>query len=81
MLIGIPMNAEWEYAARAGTTTKYFWGDSAVQAGEYAWFIKNSYDGNDEHVYPFGRKNPNPWGLYDTAGEAALITTLNKHRQ
>ncbi len=66
----LPTNAEWEYAARAGTTTKYFWGDSAGQAGEYAWFIKNSYDGNDEHAYPVGSKKPNPWGLYDTAGNA-----------
>ncbi len=62
--IRLPSEAEWEYACRAGTTTKYSFGDAAADLGGYAWFTGNA-KGNDP---PVGAKKPNPWGLYDMHG-------------
>ena len=62
--IRLPSEAEWEYTARAGTTTIYSFGDDEKKHVDYAWSNVNA-SGNDP---PVGVKEPNPWGLYDIHG-------------
>lgn len=61
----LPSEAEWEYAARAGTTTRYSFGDKDADLDRHAWYGGDFTTGG---THPVGRKAPNSWGLYDTHG-------------
>ena len=62
----LPSEAQWEYAARGETNTRFSWGDETI-AGGYAWYDSNS----GARTHPVGAKNPNGFGLYDTSGNVA----------
>jgi formylglycine-generating enzyme required for sulfatase activity len=62
--VRLPTEAEWEYCARAGTKTKYSFGDDAKDLDAHGWYHGNAA-GYDP---PVGAKKPNPWGLYDVHG-------------
>jgi formylglycine-generating enzyme required for sulfatase activity len=64
----LPTEAEWECAARAGTTTGFSYGNDPAYAvtTNYAWFIDLGHP--DLTVHAVGQKLPNPWGLYDVHG-------------
>ncbi|GIW79464.1 MAG: hypothetical protein KatS3mg105_1271 [Gemmatales bacterium] len=60
----LPTQVEWEYACRAGTATKYFFGEADSQIGCFAWYAANSMD----RTHPVGQKQGNGWGFYDMYG-------------
>ena len=62
----LPSESEWEYACRAGTETRFYWGDdlNETEIGNYAWYTGNS--GSQTHEV--GTREPNAWNLYDMSG-------------
>jgi len=65
--LSLPWEAEWELACRAGTSTKWWFGDSPDQLGEYAWFGDNSQG----QVHNVGELRANPLGLFDMYGNVS----------
>ncbi len=63
----LPTEAEWEYAARAGTTAIYVCGDEEECLDAVAW----TYENSDGETHPVGQKEPNAFGLYDTQGNVS----------
>lgn len=66
----LPSEAEWEYAARAGTTTDYLSGEGASGMADFAWFRTNA----EMQAHPVGKKKPNAFGLYDIFGNVSEWT-------
>jgi len=60
----VPFEAEWEYAARAGSATYHYWGEEIDD--RYLWYFNNT----DQRPMPVARKRPNAWGLFDMEGNA-----------
>lgn len=70
----IPTNLEWEYACRAGTATKFSFGDEEWKIDSHAW-----YNGNSGSPHAVGLKRANAWGIYDTHGNVAEYCTFDEH--
>ena len=67
-LYRLPSEAEWEYACRAGSTTRWSFGDDAGRLGDYAWYHGNNSSFGTKVV---GGKLPNDWGLHDMHGNVS----------
>ena len=66
----LPTEAEWEYACRAGSETKFSFGDDDAYLGDYGWFEGNAWGIEQKHARQVGQKYPNAFGLYDMHGNA-----------
>ena len=60
----LPTSAQWEFACRAGTSTRFYYGEDENRLGDYAWYAGNS----GSKVHRVGEKIPNGFGLYDLLG-------------
>lgn len=68
--VRLPTEAEWEHACRAGSTTRFWYGDDLdySELDRYAWYGWNTWDVGEKYPHRVGQKEPNPWGLYDMRG-------------
>ena len=60
----LPTEAEWEYTTRGGTSSAYFFGNDGADLQKYGWYLRSQ-------THPVGLKKPNPFGLYDVAGNVS----------
>ena len=67
-LYRLPTEAEWEYACRAGTSTRWHFGDDESQMVDYMWYKVNAWDKGEQYAMVPGGRLPNQWGLYDMHG-------------
>lgn len=69
----LPSEAEWEYACRADTSTRFYWGDDPhyIDIDDYAWWQGNAYDAGEHYAHKVGLKRPNAFGLYDMSGNVS----------
>ncbi|MCC7261780.1 MAG: formylglycine-generating enzyme family protein, partial [Candidatus Latescibacteria bacterium] len=67
-LYRLPSEAEWEYACRAGTSTRWSFGDDEGRLRKYAWYEINAWNAGVQYAPAVGTKLPNPWGLFDMHG-------------
>ena len=64
----LPTEAEWEYACRAGTQTRWSFGNDESQFGNYGWYEGNAQNVGQGYAHKVGMKKPNPAGLFDMHG-------------
>jgi len=64
----LPTEAEWEYACRAGTTTRYYWGEDELGGDGKMKRMKYYVSASTKSFFPVGLKLPNAWGLFDMSG-------------
>ncbi|HBC62933.1 MAG TPA: hypothetical protein DC058_17195, partial [Planctomycetaceae bacterium] len=64
----LPTEVEWEWSCRAGTNTKYSFGDDEKQLGKYAWYYSNAWDKGEKYAHATSQKSANPFGLHDMHG-------------
>ena len=67
-LVRLPTEAEWEYACRAGTESRFSFGDDESALGRCAWFEGNVYKVGEQYAHSVKKKLANPWGLFDMHG-------------
>ena len=68
MPVRLPTEAEWEYACRAATTTRFCYGDGPEALGDHAWYDANAAAQDEKYAHRVAQKKPNAWGLYDMHG-------------
>ena len=67
----LPTEAQWEYACRAGTTTRFSFGVDELLLGDHAWYRNNAAVDNQRYAHAVGEKKPNQWGIHDMHGNVS----------